>query len=182
MSNVSDYTKRNFQGGDPNQKPDLRQEAEGLGRDMKHKASGLGDTISESAREQVSGVKEAASKLGSKVSDKVSETFQEQKGAGADYLRGIAGAVRRAAGEVESEIPPAARLLRTAADGVEDLAASVKEKNAQEILGEVQDFARKQPALFFGGAMLVGFAALRFLKSAPPSSGTSNFGNYRQGV
>jgi hypothetical protein len=182
MSNVSDYTQRNFQAADPNQKADFRQEAEGFGRDMKNKATGLGDTIAGGAREQVSGVKDAASKLGSKVSDKVSQTFQEQKGAGADYLRGIAGAVRRAAGEVEAEIPPAARVMRTAADGVEDFAASVREKNAQEILSEVQDFARKQPALFFGGAMLLGFAALRFLKSAPPASGAANIHNYRQGA
>jgi hypothetical protein len=35
----------------------------------------------------------------------------------------------------------------------------------------VQDFARRQPTLFFGGSMLMGFAALRFLKSAAPKTG-----------
>jgi hypothetical protein len=36
-----------------------------------------------------------------------------------------------------------------------------------EIVGNVQDFARKQPTAFFGAAVLIGFAAVRFLKSAP---------------
>jgi hypothetical protein len=187
MSNISDYGQRNFQTPGDNQsaddwqqggKADLMQEAQGFGRDMKNKAAGLGDSIAEGAREQVSGVKDAASKLGSKVGDKVNQAFQEQKGAGADYLRHLAGAVRRAAGEVEGDIPPAAKMMRTAADSVESFASSVSDKNAQEILGEVQDFARRQPALFFGGAMLLGFAALRFLKSAPPAGNSS----YRQGV
>jgi hypothetical protein len=36
----------------------------------------------------------------------------------------------------------------------------------RELAAEVQDFARKQPTLFFGGAVILGFAALRFFKSA----------------
>ena len=31
--------------------------------------------------------------------------------------------------------------------------------------GNVQDFARKQPTAFLGAAVLIGFAAVRFLKS-----------------
>ena len=48
----------------------------------------------------------------------------------------------------------------------------MREKDVRQLVGEVQDFARRQPTLFFGGAVLLGFAALRFLKSAPPSGGT----------
>jgi hypothetical protein len=41
----------------------------------------------------------------------------------------------------------------------------------RELVGEVQDFARRQPTLFFGGAVVLGFAALRFLKSTAPKTG-----------
>lgn len=191
MNNVSDHTKGNLQGFDKGemdpsrsqrQKPDLVEEAKGFGRDLKDKAAGFSETVTQSAREQVSGVKEAAEKLTSGATEKVSEAIREQKSVGADYLRGVAGAVHRAAGELESEIPQAARFMHLAADQVDDFAGSVKERNVQELLGEVQDFARRQPALFFGGALLFGFAALRFLKSTPPAGSGSNFGGSSQGV
>jgi hypothetical protein len=41
-------------------------------------------------------------------------------------------------------------------------------------MGEVQNFARQQPAAFFGAAVLAGFAAVRFFKSAPEHSGYSS--------
>jgi hypothetical protein len=41
------------------------------------------------------------------------------------------------------------------------------------LVGEVQDFARRQPTLFIGGAVILGFAALRFLKSATPAETVS---------
>ena len=49
----------------------------------------------------------------------------------------------------------------------------MRERDVRELVGEVQDFARKQPTLFFGGAVILGFAALRFLKSTPPKPSTA---------
>ena len=37
-----------------------------------------------------------------------------------------------------------------------------------EVLDEVQNFARQQPALFLGTAVLLGLVAARFLKSSTP--------------
>jgi hypothetical protein len=45
-----------------------------------------------------------------------------------------------------------------------------------DLVGEVQDFAKRQPTLFFGGAVVLGFAALRFLKSSAPASAPSRPG------
>ena len=42
----------------------------------------------------------------------------------------------------------------------------------RDLVGELTDFARRRPTLVFGGAMLLGFAALRFLKSDAPSGGS----------
>ncbi len=187
MSNVSDYpqgvrsdlTGQSSSGSPP--KRDLASEAKDIGRDFQDKASGLGNTVSQTAREQLSTVTEAAEKFASGAKEKVNEAFREQRSAGADYLTGMAGAVRRAAGEIESEIPPAARFMRGAADQVESFAGSVKDRSPQEMLGEVQDFARRQPALFFGGAMVLGFALLRFLKSTPPSGSSREYRGPYQG-
>jgi hypothetical protein len=97
--------------------------------------------------------------------------MNEQKTAGADYLGTIAQAVHRAAGEFQTEVPQAAQYIRQAAGQIESVANAVRERNIRELVGEVQGFARRrQPTLFFGGAVILGFAALRFLKSSDTSS------------
>jgi hypothetical protein len=100
--------------------------------------------------------------------------MDEQKAAGADYLGTIAQAVQRAAGEFQSDVPQAAQYIRQAASQISSVADAVRDRNMHELVGEVQNFAKRQPTLFFGGAVVLGFAALRFLKSsAPASSGTA---------
>jgi hypothetical protein len=56
---------------------------------------------------------------------------------------------------------------------MQGVADTVRERDVRELVGEVQDFARRQPTLFFGGAVVLGFAALRFLKSTAPKVETA---------
>jgi hypothetical protein len=46
----------------------------------------------------------------------------------------------------------------------------LRKRDLNELLGSVQDFARRQPTAFLGATVLVGFAAMRFLKSATSQS------------
>ena len=71
-------------------------------------------------------------------------------------------------------MPQAAQYIRQASEQIQSVAEVVRERDMRELVGEVENFARRQPTLFFGGAMILGFAALRFLKSSSPRHGTSN--------
>jgi hypothetical protein len=53
----------------------------------------------------------------------------------------------------------------------------MRNRNMSEIVGNVQQFARKQPTAFFGAAVLIGFAAVRFLKSGSPDATGSSSGH-----
>jgi len=134
---------------------------------LKNKASEMSDTLGQTAREQASKAKEAAADLGATANRKLQGVMQDQKNAGADYIQCIAEAIHRAAGEFDRETPKAAQYIRQAGSQVENLAATVREREPRELVQDLEDFARRRPAIFFGGAMLAGFAALRFLKSAP---------------
>jgi hypothetical protein len=85
----------------------------------------------------------------------------------------VAQAVQRAAGEFESDVPQAAQYIRQAAGQIETVSNAVRQRDMRELVGEVQEFARRQPTLFFGGAVILGFAALRFFKSSS-SSGSAH--------
>ena len=74
--------------------------------------------------------------------------------------------------EFDNDLPQAAQYIRQASQTMSGVADQIRDREVRDLIGEVTDFARRQPTLVFGGAMLLGFAALRFLKSSAPSSGT----------
>lgn len=51
------------------------------------------------------------------------------------------------------------------ADGLERLSGTLRTKELDEMVRDVESFARGQPLAFFGAAMAAGFVAMRFLNS-----------------
>jgi hypothetical protein len=88
----------------------------------------------------------------------------ERKQRAAEQVGGLAEAVRVAARSLDrSQIPTAARYVDRAAAQVEDLAQALRERRWGELIGDIEDVARRQPVLFIAGAMAVGFLVGRFL-------------------
>jgi hypothetical protein len=92
----------------------------------------------------------------------------ERKQRAAEQVGGVAEAVRAAARSLDrSQIPTAARYFDRAAGQVEDLAQALRERRWGELIGDIEDVARRQPVLFVVGAVAVGFLAGRFLALSP---------------
>jgi hypothetical protein len=59
----------------------------------------------------------------------------------------------------------------TAASQVEKVSSYLGERDVNQLIGDVESFARREPTLFIAGAFLLGLAGARFLRaSAPPGS------------
>jgi ABC-type transporter Mla subunit MlaD len=95
----------------------------------------------------------------------------QQKDVGADRLGEVAGAVHGAARTLEAGMPQVANYVHEAAAQLEDVAKTLRHRSVDDLIGEIGSFARAQPAIFFGGAMLAGFALTRFLKSTGQRAG-----------
>lgn len=65
-----------------------------------------------------------------------------------------------------------AEWAEAAADGMEHAAHGIEGRSVGEIFHQVEDFARRQPAIFLAGVALAGFAAARFAKAARDSAAT----------
>ncbi len=63
-----------------------------------------------------------------------------------------------------------ARAAHQVADQVQQLSERLRSTDLNSVTRDVSAFARKNPALFIGGAALLGFAATRFLKARDPNS------------
>ena len=138
--------------------------------------AGAGTQVSAAARhaaskasEQATSVADTAKDVASKASEKLLYSVEEQKAAGADFVSGMAGALRRAANEF-GEVPQAAQYIRLAANHVDSVSDAFRKRDLKQLVSDVQGFARRQPTAFLGIAALAGFAAVRFLKTSTATS------------
>jgi hypothetical protein len=150
-------------------RPDLTGQAKEAMRDAKAKAQELGGEAKRMAKDNAAQLGDAAREFADQAKDKVEEAATQRKSLSADYIGSIAQATAQAAAAFDAEMPQAAGYIRQASEQMQGVADTVRERDVRELVAEVQDFARRQPTVFFGGAILLGFAALRFLKSTPPS-------------
>lgn len=139
-----------------------------FGPGMEEQHQPLGGMPGEEARP--GGIRGMASQAGETLMD----TAERQKAAGADFIGGLAEAVRRSAGEFEGQSPQAAHYIRSAADQVETMSDSIRRRDVSQMLADVQSFARQQPTAFLGFSFLAGFAAVRFLRSGGRGSATAS--------
>lgn len=109
---------------------------------------------------------ESANKAADSIKDRARDIAEQQKAAGADQISGVAEAMKAAAGDLRQKIPLASEYLDDVAGRLGQAATGLRERSVDEMLGNVTDFARKQPAAFFAGAVAAGFALSRFVKSS----------------
>ena len=144
----------------------VTDQAISAGRDVKDKALGLAAASSETIKNQASEFVDAAKDVASEATDKLKQTVDSQKSAGADYVGSLAGTIRRAAKEFDGDLPIAGSFIRKAASQVEGVADTIRTGNFKDLVRGAQSFARRQPTAFLGIAVLAGFGVVRFLKSS----------------
>ena len=128
--------------------------------------SAWSDASSDTIKEQASDFVDSAKDVASQATDKLKQAVDAQKGAGADYVGSLAGTIRRAAREFDSDLPIAGTYIRKAAAQVEGVADAIRTGNFNDLVRGAQSFARRQPTAFLGMAVLAGFGVVRFLKSS----------------
>ena len=142
------YGIKPMENGNGSEPEGVASQAKALGRDLKNKASELTDSVTRTAKDQMSELGTAAKGLAADAQSKVQQTVNEQKSAGADYIGNIAQAIHRAAGEFEGDVPQAAQYIRKAAGQIETVANAVRNRDVRDLVGEVEQFARRQPPFF----------------------------------
>lgn len=110
-----------------------------------------------------------AEKAASQMSEALSDGIGKEKEVAAQRVGEIAQAVHGTADQLRDKLPLASDLIDDAAQALERASTALGESSVQEIVGSLNKFARDQPALFFGGAILAGISLTRFLKSTGES-------------
>jgi len=175
----SDNSGRQRFGSGEDEGNSAMQQVSDLAGDLKKKASGLAHDAARQVKDQAGQLAESAKGAAADAGDRLRSTAEDKKNAGADFVSGLAGAVRRAAYAFDDQIPQASGYIRRAADQIDGASDALRERDVSELVQGVQKFARRQPTAFLGITVLAGFAAVRFLKSSS-SSVSSNEPAYRR--
>lgn len=93
------------------------------------------------------------------------ENLSHHKDSYAGSIGSFASALRKAGRESDGGGQGIGRMADWAADGLERVSTTLKSKDMNGMLREVESFARNQPVAFFCAAAAAGFLATRFLKA-----------------
>jgi hypothetical protein len=112
--------------------------------------------------------KETISNVASQAGDKVASRLDSQKDRAAEGLGSVAQALRQTGDQLreQNQGPAVHDYLSSAADQVERLSGYLRSTDVSQMVSKVEHFARRQPALFIGGAFVLGLLGVRFLKSS----------------
>ncbi|HEX5828912.1 MAG TPA: hypothetical protein VFY23_15415 [Candidatus Limnocylindrales bacterium] len=147
-------------------------------------ATGSGTSLGSSSS---SGSGDRLQDAASGVVDRVAGTAQQQVGTqvnsqlshGADVLGQVSRAIRQSGEQLREEQPQIATFADTAAQQVDKVGDFLRQTDFPGLVREAEGFARRQPAVFLGGAMALGILASRFLKASP--QGGSQYGGSEMG-
>jgi hypothetical protein len=130
-------------------------------------AEGEARAVKEQAREAAAEMKAGARDAAEDVKEQVRSSAARQKDAAAQQIDGWAHALKSASDDLHGRgQDSAATWVRQAAAGLERASGTVRERDVDDLIGTVEDFARRQPVTFLGGAVAAGFGLARLMKSS----------------
>ena len=117
--------------------------------------------------------------LKEQVAGQATGRLEEQKAAASGGLNTVAHAFRQTGEQLRNdEQDGVARYVDQAAERIEEFSHYLGQRDMRELARDAERFARREPALFLGGAFAVGLIAARFLKSSG-AAGAPDRGNWR---
>lgn len=111
-------------------------------------------------------IKDAASSTVERVKDAAAQQAERGVQQAASGAHSTADALRRVADDVGQDNAWISTALRKSAEGIERATQSLEGGDVSRGLTDLNDFARRQPALFLGASLVLGFALARVGKTA----------------
>lgn len=131
----------------------------------------------EKARDAAHRAEEKATEMGKQAAQMAESKVEQRKSRVADGMHTFGEALRLGAQELRQRGQTKdTDYVERLANQAEHFSETLQQKGAREMAHEVENFARHNQALFLGGALALGVAGARFLKSTPHDDGMRRSG------
>lgn len=144
-------------------------------------AGGVTGAATAAAKSFYDQAKETAGQAYEAVTDKAASTLDEKKTTLSDGLSTVADSLRKVGDNLgqgpaaENALADAARKYgSTAAEKLQGVAQYFEQKDVRAMARDIENYARRNPAMFIGAAFGLGLLAARFFKSSPAPDYHSN--------
>jgi len=142
------------------------------------------EQVQQKAADMKEQVQQTAADVKEQVATQATDKLADQKDAASGSLNTVAHAFRQTGEQLrDNDQMGIASYVERAADQVEQFAGYLGNRDIRALTRDAEAFARREPALFLGGAFALGIVAARFLKSSGQASqgGSQGTGRYWQG-
>lgn len=157
--------------------------AEQTGRGAAGSGQSTTEQAKEKAQETAQHVQEKAQEVKGQAGGRIRQELDTRSTQAGSQLQSTAEAMRRTGEQLQQEGKAGpAKVTNLVAERAERLGSYMTAANADQIVRDVEDFARRQPWLVAVGGATLGFFASRFLKASSSSryDGGNGSGSYRQ--
>jgi ElaB/YqjD/DUF883 family membrane-anchored ribosome-binding protein len=128
---------------------------------------GLASQASAKVEDAASLAQEKASELREQGSARLRDQFDERSTKAGSQVRSLAAALRRSGNDLSNEgNGNASQLTTQAAERIERVGSYLEQKSGDELMRDLERFARRRPWMLAGLGMLAGVAAARFVKAS----------------
>jgi len=128
---------------------------------------GSGDLVQPTPGNGGAGVSEKADELLEAARRRGRGLLDRQKSAAVEELHSVADVMRDAARRFEErQEGGVAEYVEKAANYVDRVSSTLRERDLEDLMVEVEDQLRRKPAIVLGAAAVVGFALGRFLRAS----------------
>jgi ElaB/YqjD/DUF883 family membrane-anchored ribosome-binding protein len=133
--------------------------------------SGQAQQVADQTREKVGEAagqaKEKAHSLAGQAQDRIREQVDERSTQAGERVGSTAQDIRTVGEELRNQGQEGpAKIAEQTANRIDHAGTYLRDSDADRILNDVEDFGRSRPWAVLAGAVVVGFAAARFLKAS----------------
>jgi hypothetical protein len=128
---------------------------------------GLAGQASAKVQDVATVAQEKASELREQGAARMRDQFDQRSTEAGSQVRSLAEALRRSGSDLRNDgNANAAHLTGQAADRIERLGSYLEDKSGDQLMRDIETFARRRPWMLAGLGMLAGIAAARFVKAS----------------
>jgi ElaB/YqjD/DUF883 family membrane-anchored ribosome-binding protein len=139
----------------------------GTDQEERSVAGQVAESAQQTAQQAVQQVQDRALEAKGQVGSRVRQLVDERSGDAASQVQSTAEAMRRTGSQLREEGSDApARIAEAVADRTERLGAYLEQADADRLLRDVENYARRQPWLVAAGGFVLGVFASRIFKAS----------------